>query len=57
MRLYVNEAHAMEVVRRFEEKREKTGRRSLVKDAKKYALELGYRLHTLSRRAQGYRRI
>ena len=45
VRLYTNEDPAMGVVRRFEEKGEKTGRRSLVKDAKKYALELGFGLH------------
>ena len=44
VRLYINENPTMEVVRRFEEKGKKTGRRSLEKDAKKYALELGYRL-------------
>ena len=34
----------MELVRRFEEKAERTGRRSLVKDAQKYAEELGMKL-------------
>ena len=34
----------MGLVRRFEEKAERTGRRSLVKDAQKYAEELGLKL-------------
>ena len=34
----------MEVVRRFEETSEETGRRSWVNDAKKYACELGLEL-------------
>ena len=45
MRLYTNDYPAMELVRQFEEKGEKTGRRSLVRDARKYALELGFALH------------
>ena len=34
----------MGLVRQFEEKAERTGRRSLVKDAQKYAEELGMQL-------------
>ena len=45
VRLYTNDDPAMELVRQFEEKGEKTGRRSLVRDAKKYALEFGFALH------------
>lgn len=41
VRLYINEDHTTEVVQRFEEKGEKTGRRSLVEDNHKHALELG----------------
>ena len=43
-RLYANADPAMELVRRFEEKAQRTGRRSLVKDAQKYAEELGMKL-------------
>ncbi|XP_068704491.1 uncharacterized protein [Montipora foliosa] len=44
VRLYRNEDPAMEVVRQFEERSEEKGRRSLVKDAKKYASEFGLKL-------------
>ena len=37
VRLYTNEDAVKCMVRRFEERSEETGRRSLVKDAKKYA--------------------
>ena len=43
-RLYANADPTMELVRRFEEKAERTGRRSLVKDAHKYSEELGMKL-------------
>ena len=43
-RLYANTDPTMELVRQFEEKAERTGRRSLVKDAQKYAEELGMKL-------------
>ena len=43
-RLYANADPTMELVRRFEERAERTGRRSLVKDAQKYAEELGMKL-------------
>ena len=44
VRLYRNEDPAMEVVRQFEERSEEMGRRSMVKDAKKYASEFGLKL-------------
>ena len=44
VRLYTNEDPATEVVRRFEETSEEMGRRSMVKDAKKYASEFGLNL-------------
>ena len=44
VRLYRNEDPAMEVVRQFEERSEEKGRRSMVKDAKKYASEFGLKL-------------
>ena len=44
VRLYRNEDPAMEVLRQFEERSEEKGRRSMVKDAKKYASELGLKL-------------
>ena len=40
MKLYANEDRTMSLVREFEEKCERAGRRSLVKDAKKFALEM-----------------
>ena len=43
-RLYANAYPTMELMRQFEEKAERTGRRSLVKDAQKYAEELGMKL-------------
>ena len=43
-KLYSNADPTMGLVRRFEEKAERTGRRSLVKDAQKYAEELGMKL-------------
>ncbi|XP_022806640.1 uncharacterized protein LOC111343722 [Stylophora pistillata] len=42
--LCTNEDPAMEVVRRFEERSEEMGRRSMVNDAKKYASEFGLNL-------------
>ena len=44
VRLYLNEDPAMEVLRQFEERSEEKGRRSMVKDAKKYASEFGLKL-------------
>ena len=43
-RLYANTDPNMELVRQFEEKAERTGRISLVKDAQKYSEELGMKL-------------
>ena len=40
-RLYANADPTMGLVRRFEEKAERTGQRSLVKDTQKYAEQLG----------------
>ena len=42
--MYANADPTTGLVRRFEEKAERTGRRSLVKDAQKYAEELGMKL-------------
>ena len=39
MRLDTNKNPAMDVVRRFQERSEETGRRSMVKDVRKYASE------------------
>ena len=44
VRLYRNEDPAMEVLRQFEERSQEKGRRSMVKDAKKYASEFGLKL-------------
>ena len=44
IKLYTNRDSAMELVRRFDEKCERNGRRSIVKDAKKYAEEMGLEL-------------
>ena len=43
--MYANNDKKIEMVRRFEEKSEASGRRSLVKDAKKYAGELDLHLN------------
>lgn len=43
-RLYANADPTMGIVRRFKEKAKRTGRHSLVKDAQKYAEELGMKL-------------
>lgn len=39
--MYTNQDNTMELVRQFDEKCETTGRRSIVKDAKNYAEEMG----------------
>ena len=44
IKLYTNRDSAMELVRPFDEKRERNGRRSIVKHAKKYAEEMGLEL-------------
>ena len=44
MRFYQNENPTIGLVRQFEEKAEKNGRRSLVRDAEMYAEELGMKL-------------
>lgn len=41
IKLYTNRDSTMELVRQFDEKCERNGRRSIVKDAKKYAEEMG----------------
>ena len=45
LRLYENEDQVMEMVREFEERAESLGHRSLVKDATKFAEDLGVNLH------------
>ena len=45
LRLYENKDHVMEMVREFEERAESLGHRSLVKDAAKFAEDLGVNLH------------
>jgi len=45
VRLYENKDPAMEMVREFEERAESLGHRSLVKDAAKFAEDLGVKLH------------
>ena len=45
VKIYSNNDKKIEMVRRFEEKSEASGRRSLVKDAKKYAGELDFHLN------------
>ena len=44
IKLYTNRDSTMELVRQFHEKCERNGRRSIVKDAKKYAEEMGLEL-------------
>ena len=44
IKLYTNRDSTMELVRQFDEKCERNGRRSIVKDAKKYAEEMGLEL-------------
>ena len=44
VKLYTNQDSTMELVRQFDEKCERNGRRSIVKDAKKYAEEMGLEL-------------
>ncbi|CAH3031666.1 unnamed protein product [Pocillopora meandrina] len=44
VKLYTNQDSTMELVRQFDEKCERDGRRSIVKDAKKYAEEMGLEL-------------
>ena len=44
MKVYSNNDPAMHLVRQFEEKAARTGRRSLMKDAESYAQQLGLRL-------------
>ena len=45
VRLYENKDPAMEMVREFEERAELLGHSSLVKDAEKFAEDLGVNLH------------
>ena len=45
LRLYENKDQVMEMVREFEERAESLGHRSLVKDAAKFAEDLGVNLH------------
>ena len=45
LRLYENKDQVMEMVREFEERAESLGHRSLVKDATKFAEDLGVNLH------------
>ena len=45
VRLYENKDPAMEVVRKFVERAKSLGHRSLVKDAAKFAEDLGFNLH------------
>ena len=44
IKLYTNRDSTMEPVRQFDEKCDRNGRRSIVKDAKKYAEEMGLEL-------------
>ena len=44
IKLYTNRESTTELVRLFDEKCERNGRRSIVKDAKKYAEEMGLEL-------------
>ena len=44
IKLYTNRDSTLELVRQFDEKCERNGRRSIVKDAKKYADEMGLEL-------------
>ena len=53
MRLYTNADPTMRLVRQFEEKAERTGRHSLVKDALKYSEELRMKLELLNPHPSG----